>query len=55
MQTLFGRFPNILSRFVMAYGINTLLDPVWMLIVDTALKRYAGAIVEELIFEMALL
>ncbi|CAB3994118.1 partial [Paramuricea clavata] len=40
MQRLFGRFPSILSRFVMAYGINTLLDPVWILIVDTALKRY---------------
>ncbi|XP_028404973.1 uncharacterized protein LOC114527499 isoform X2 [Dendronephthya gigantea] len=40
MQRLFGRFPSILSRFVMAYGINTLLDPVWVLVVDTALKRY---------------
>ena len=39
MQRLFGRFPSILSRFVMAYGINTLLDPLWILIVDTALKR----------------
>lgn len=39
MQKLFGRFPSILSRFVMAYGINTLLDPVWILFVDTALKR----------------
>ena len=39
MQRLFGMFPNIFSRFIMAFGINTLLDPFWILIVDAALKR----------------
>lgn len=39
IQNLFGRFPSILSRFVMAFGMNSLLDPVWILMVDTALKR----------------
>ena len=39
MQRLFGTFPNIFSRFIMAYGINVLLDPIWVLIVDSALMR----------------
>lgn len=40
MQRLFGTFPNIFSRFIMAFGINALLDPIWILIVDSALMRY---------------
>lgn len=41
IQRLFGFFPNIFSRFIMAFGINTLLDPLWIVIVDSALSRYA--------------
>lgn len=40
MQMLFGTFPNIFSRFIMAYGINALLDPIWIVIVDSALMRF---------------
>ena len=39
IQRLFGTSPNIFSRFIMAYGINVLLDPIWILIVDSALMR----------------
>ena len=39
IQRLFGTSPNIFSRFIMAYGINELLDPIWILIVDSALMR----------------
>ena len=40
MQRLFAMFPNIFSRFILAFGINTLLDPLWILIVDSALERW---------------
>lgn len=40
IQILFERFPAIFSRFVMAYGLNTMLDPIWILIVDAAFGRY---------------
>jgi len=40
LQRLYGTSPNIFSRFIMAYGINVLLDPIWILIVDSALMRY---------------
>ena len=47
LQRLYGTSPNIFSRFIMAYGINVLLDPIWILIVDSALMRYvAGFILE---------
>ena len=39
IQRLFGTSPNIFSRFIMAFGINVLLDPIWILIVDSALMR----------------
>ncbi|KAK3743337.1 hypothetical protein QZH41_013912, partial [Actinostola sp. cb2023] len=40
IQRLFGFFPNIFSRFIMAFGINTLLDPIWIVIVDASLSRF---------------
>ncbi|XP_068706194.1 uncharacterized protein [Montipora foliosa] len=40
LQHLYGTSPNIFSRFIMAYGINVLLDPIWILVVDAALLRY---------------
>jgi len=40
IQRLFGTSPNIFSRFIMAYGVNVLLDPIWILIVDSALMRF---------------
>ena len=39
LQRLYGTSPNIFSRFIMAYGINVLLDPIWILMVDSALMR----------------
>jgi len=39
-QLLFDRFPNLCSRFIMAYGIQTILDPFWILLVDTASLRF---------------
>lgn len=42
LQRLYGTSPNIFSRFIMAYGINVLLDPVWILLVDSALMRYVA-------------
>lgn len=45
MQMLFGTFPNIFSRFIMAYGINALLDPIWIVIVDSALMRYKTIVI----------
>ncbi|CAH3160843.1 unnamed protein product [Porites lobata] len=42
LQRLYGTSPNIFSRFIMAYGINVLLDPIWILIVDSALMRYVN-------------
>jgi hypothetical protein len=39
-QRVFGSFPNILSRFVVAFGIETALDPVLITIVDMAMGRY---------------
>ena len=42
IQALFDRFPNIFSRFIMAFGIHCILDPIWILITDAAIKRYDG-------------
>lgn len=39
-QRVFGSFPNILSRFVVAFGIETALDPILITIVDMAMGRY---------------
>ena len=49
LQRLYGTSPNIFSRFIMAYGINVLLDPIWILIVDSALMRYDVAWVFSLV------
>ena len=38
-QLLFDRFPNLCSRFIIAFGIQTILDPIWILVVDTAILR----------------
>ncbi|XP_076438172.1 uncharacterized protein LOC143277267 isoform X2 [Babylonia areolata] len=35
-----GLLPDIASKFVMAFGIGTFLDPLLILIVDCALERY---------------
>lgn len=50
IQRLFGTSPNIFSRFIMAYGINVLLDPIWILIVDSALMRSVCLYVRESLF-----
>eukprot|EP00794_Sanderia_malayensis_P012036 gene12036-13278_t len=39
-QLLYDKYPNFFSRFLMAFGIHTALDPIWILIVDTAKLRY---------------
>ena len=38
-QALFDRFPDIFSRLIMAFGIQAALDPIWLIIVDSALLR----------------
>lgn len=50
IQRLFGTSPNIFSRFIMAYGVNVLLDPIWILIVDSALMRSVCLYVRESLF-----
>lgn len=50
IQRLFGTSPNIFSRFIMAYGVNVLLDPIWILIVDSALMRSVYLYVRESLF-----
>ncbi|XP_047145718.1 uncharacterized protein LOC100210827 isoform X1 [Hydra vulgaris] len=40
IQLLFDRFPNIFSKFIMAFGIHCVMDPVWILITDSALGRF---------------
>lgn len=40
IRFLFERFPSILSRFIMAFGIQCVLDPIFIAIIDSALKRY---------------
>ena len=47
IQRLFGTSPNIFSRIIMAYGVNVLLDPIWILIVDSALMRSVCLYVRE--------
>lgn len=39
-QLLYDRFPNLFARLIMAFGIQTTLDPLWILLVDTAKLRY---------------
>lgn len=39
-QKLFGLFPDIGCKFIVAYGLFTFLDPILILIVDMSLKRY---------------
>ena len=39
-QRTFGSFPNLLSRFVIAFGIETALDPILIFVVDAAMMRY---------------
>ncbi|VDI72896.1 Hypothetical predicted protein [Mytilus galloprovincialis] len=39
-QKLFGLFPDIGCKFTVAYGLMTLLDPLFIMIVDCILKRY---------------
>ncbi|XP_077989963.1 uncharacterized protein LOC144444426 [Glandiceps talaboti] len=38
-QRTLGSFPGLGSKFIMAYGIMTFLDPVWILIVDACIGR----------------
>lgn len=37
-QKLFGLFPDIGCKFIVAYGLFTFLDPILILIVDMSLK-----------------
>lgn len=37
-QKIFGTFPDIFSKFVMAFGIMTFFDPLLILVVDCAQK-----------------
>ena len=39
-QLLFGGFPDLGSQFIVAFGIQALLDPYWIFVVDMALQRY---------------
>ncbi|KAL3889356.1 hypothetical protein ACJMK2_001700 [Sinanodonta woodiana] len=39
-QRLFNFFPDFGCKFIMSYGIHTILDPILILIVDCALGRY---------------
>ena len=39
-QKLFGYFPNLGSRFISAIGIQAILDPYWIFLVDMILLRY---------------
>ena len=39
-QLLFGRFPNLGSRFIAAFGVQSLLDPFWIFVVDMSLLKY---------------
>ncbi|PVD32684.1 hypothetical protein C0Q70_08129 [Pomacea canaliculata] len=39
-QKIFGTFPDIFSKFVMAFGIMTFFDPLLILVVDCAQKTY---------------
>ncbi|KAK7489378.1 hypothetical protein BaRGS_00019322 [Batillaria attramentaria] len=43
---VFGLLPDIASKFVMAFGIITFLDPLLILIVDCALERYIDSAVD---------
>ena len=38
VQKLIGSFPDIGSKFVIAFGIQAFLDPLLIMIVDLALK-----------------
>ena len=40
VQLLFGGIPDLGSRFIAAFGIQALLDPFWIFLVDIALQRY---------------
>ncbi|ELU07382.1 hypothetical protein CAPTEDRAFT_226170 [Capitella teleta] len=40
MQKIMGGFPDVGSKFVVVFGIQTFLDPILILIVDCALGRY---------------
>ena len=43
IQFLFDRFPNVFSRFIMAFGLHCFLDPIWIVITDSALQRYESS------------
>lgn len=45
---VFGLLPDIASKFVMAFGIITFLDPLLILIVDCGLQRYDDSAVNPL-------
>ena len=37
-QRVFGMFPDVGSKFVLAFGIQTILDPFLILVVDAIIK-----------------
>ncbi|XP_076802649.1 uncharacterized protein LOC143446753 isoform X2 [Clavelina lepadiformis] len=42
-QMMFGSFPLLFSKFIMAYSLWTVFNPIAILIVDSALGRYANS------------
>ncbi|EDV22569.1 uncharacterized protein TRIADDRAFT_58934 [Trichoplax adhaerens] len=43
-QRIFGSFPSLGSKFTIAFGIETILDPLLILIVDCATGRFSSKI-----------
>lgn len=45
VQVMLDRYPDIISKFIITFGFHCVLDPIWILLVDTALYRfeYRGA------------
>ena len=40
VQVMLDRYPDIISKFIMAFGVHCSLDPVWILLVDSCLYRF---------------
>ena len=46
VQLLFGGLPDLASQFILAFGVQALLDPYWIFIVDMALLRFQAPLPE---------
>lgn len=51
-QKLFGFFPDIGCKFIVAYGLFTFLDPILILIVDMSLKVWKDVNINKCTFNM---